>query len=188
MLKSELRKVTLNKRAALLEQQRQEKSSYIADYVQSLPHYQNAKSVMIYLNYRDEVKTGTVAERILGQGKRLVVPYCFKEDIVPCQIIDLKRDLEIGIMGIPEPNPDNLREVDPQEIDLILVPGVGFDIHGNRIGYGRGYYDRFLPRLRPGVSFVGLAYECQIVDRISSEKHDIKMSLLITENGIIYPV
>jgi 5-formyltetrahydrofolate cyclo-ligase len=89
------------------------------------------------------------------------------------------------MMGIREPRPDNFRPVAAEEIDLVLVPGVAFDLEGNRVGYGAGYYDRFLPSLRKDALIVGIAFSCQLFDKFDREEHDVKMALLITEKGIL---
>ena len=142
---------------------------------------------MIYLDFKGEVATGGLAAKILSCGKRLVVPLAHQGNIIPCIIKDLEQDIRPGKWDIPEPRLDRIHTLPPVEIDLVLVPGVAFDPDGNRLGYGKGYYDRFLPLLRQGVSTVGLAFSCQIVERLQADEHDYKMTLLITENGVIYP-
>ena len=185
--KEELRKLILAKRSTLAEDQRVEKSRVILKDILTLPEFVTAKTIMAYLDFRGEVETRELAVEILSMGKRLVVPLCHRDNIIPCLINDLNQDLHAGTWGILEPRKDRIRPLPPLEIDLVLVPGVAFDHQGNRLGYGRGYYDRFLPRLREDVLAVGLAFACQIVDRIPTDEYDMKMSLIITENGVIYP-
>lgn len=185
--KDELRKVILAKRSTLSENQRREKSRAILNNILELPEFVTAKTIMAYLDFRGEVETKELAGEILSMGKRLLVPLCHNSNLIPCVINDLDQDIHAGTWGILEPQRDRIRPLPPLEIDLVIVPGVAFDCQGNRLGYGRGYYDRFLPRIREEVLAVGLAFACQIVDRIPTDEYDIKMSLIITENGVIYP-
>lgn len=170
----------------MAEVERKQKNEAIARNILSLPVYQDSATIMMYLNYWDEVDTGGIAEDTLQAGKRLVIPLCKGDIIIPSEIKHLEEDVQIGMFGIREPRPTNSKTVQPKDIDIILVPGVAFDTQGNRIGFGKGFYDRFLPQLRDDVSIIGLAYSCQVVDKIDAEDHDFKMSLLVTENGVVY--
>jgi len=109
-------------------------------------------------------------------GQRMLEAYVMEES---------GKGLIKGFMGIPEPDASVLKRLDPVEIDLVVVPGIAFDYARCRIGYGAGYYDRFLPRLRPDCPKVGLAYEMQVVEKIPASCHDIRMDLVITERRII---
>lgn len=186
--KADIRLQALSSRRALSQTERHLKSLQICKEIVALPEYRLAETVMVYLDFRDEVETTRIAQETLRTGKRLVIPLCnqLDTDIIACEIFDLSEDVHSGMMGIREPHPRRLRPVSAKEIDLVLVPGVAFDYHGNRIGFGKGYYDRFLPQLREDVLVIGLAFSCQLVEEIENEKHDYKMSLLITENGVIY--
>lgn len=187
--KAEIRKMVLQSREKLNQAERLSKSKEIYRTVLSLPEYGTSQTVMTYLNYKDEAETTRIAQDTLRRGKRLIIPLCDPStcEIIPCEILDLSRDLHPGMWGIREPHPEKRRPVSPKEIDLVLVPGVAFDTRGNRIGFGKGYYDRLLPELRKDARTVGLAFSCQIVEKIKAEEHDVKISLLVTENGVIYP-
>jgi 5-formyltetrahydrofolate cyclo-ligase len=185
--KTEIRKKALHNRKSLGKEERREKSAQILREILSLPVYCTSRTIMVYLDFRDEVETSEIAREILRTKKRLIIPYCHNQDIIACEISDLSQDVRPGMLGIREPRPEKLRTVSPREIDLALVPGVAFDYQGNRIGFGKGYYDRFLPKLREDTLTIGLAFCCQLVEKIEAEEHDYKMSLLITENGVIYP-
>lgn len=187
MNKENLRKQILSVRAQLTEKERSEKSARITRQILALSEYCKSENIMLYLNFRDEVETTELARITLEYGKKLIVPYCPGKNIIPCLIDSVDNDVEPGRMGIREPRKDKIRKVAPREIDLVLVPGVAFDFSGNRLGYGKGYYDRFLPLLREDALVIGLAFACQLVEKIAVEEHDYKMSLLITENGVIYP-
>jgi 5-formyltetrahydrofolate cyclo-ligase len=90
-----------------------------------------------------------------------------------------------GYMGIAEPDASILHRVDPLEIDMVVVPGVAFDMARNRIGYGGGYYDRFLCTLRPDCLKVAVAFELQVFDSIPAASYDIPVDIIVTEERII---
>ena len=185
--KGELTRVALTKRSALDESQRREKNKSILKNILALSEFEYASTIMAYLDFRGEVETRELAAEILNRGKRLVVPLCNNDNLIPCLINNLDQDIHAGTWGILEPRKDRLRPLPPLEIDLVMVPGLAFDYQGNRLGYGRGYYDRFLPQLKEGVLAAGLCFTCQLVDRIPTDEYDFKMDILITENGVIYP-
>ncbi|HWJ03001.1 MAG TPA: 5-formyltetrahydrofolate cyclo-ligase, partial [Verrucomicrobiae bacterium] len=139
-----------------------------------------------YLDFRGEVETTQLVLDALAMGKRVIVPVCNPDKtITPKEIRNLTEDLESGTWGIREARVE-CPEIDPAEIDLVLVPGVGFDQQGNRLGYGAGYYDRFIPRLRQNVPLVALAFEAQILPDITPDPHDHPMDLVVTEERIIH--
>ncbi|MFA6808136.1 MAG: 5-formyltetrahydrofolate cyclo-ligase [Eubacteriales bacterium] len=187
MNKNDLRKQILNVRAQMPKRERVEKSKQIEKIIYSLNEYTKAKVVMVYLSIRDEVETTGIACNILENNKRLVIPRCVEKNNLQSYFINnLDKDIEQGTWGIREPCIERVQVAQPEEIDLVLVPGVVFDRAGGRIGFGRGYYDRFLPHMRENAVIIGLAFESQVVKNVEMEKHDCKMSLLITENGVIY--
>ena len=185
MKKDFFRQEALERRQALSPSERKQKSARIFEELQSLGVFEPCQTIMTYLNFRDEVETTPIAEKILQDGKRLVIPFCQRREIVPCAITDLVKDVQLSKFGIREPLPDRLEPVSPEEIDLVLVPGLAFDYHGHRIGFGAGYYDRFLPRLRRDTVIIGIAFACQLFDNLPWEEYDYKLPLLVTENGVI---
>ncbi|MDQ7093169.1 5-formyltetrahydrofolate cyclo-ligase [Desulfosporosinus sp. PR] len=184
LLKAEVRKSCLGLRADLKEEERKNKSRKIQEAVLNLPEFKQAQTVMSFLNFRDEVETTALAEAVIAGEKRLILPRCAPRGILlPIETRDLGVDIEPGLWGIREPKL-NLGEADPFEIDLILVPGAGFDLQGNRLGYGGGYYDRFFMRIRQTVPRVAIGFECQIIERVPVDQHDAKMTMLVTENKV----
>ncbi len=182
--KSEVRKSCLKQRAALGEKERKSYSSVIQQRLQSLPEFQTAQAVMLFLNFRDEVETTDLAEETIACKKRLILPRCAPQGILlPFEVHDLAMELEPGAWGIREPKLSN-EQVEPSVIDLIIVPGAGFDQQGNRLGYGGGYYDRFFMLLNPLTPRVALGFECQVISQVPVDQHDAKMNMLITEKKV----
>ncbi len=189
MAKNALRKQIYALRDSLTPEEIAAKSEAVAGQLAKLPFYREAGTIMFFLSFRSEVDTLGMVRDNLGRGKRVLVPKSLPEErlLVPSQLLDLKKDLIMGHYNIPEPGPAALRPVEPEEIDLLIVPGVAFDLSGNRLGYGGGYYDRFFERLRPAVPLVALAFELQIVDRVPVEPWDRRMDWIVTEKRAIHP-
>jgi len=184
-VKQETRQIVLERRGKLKAADRLAKSNQIQEYILALPEYSSAQTVMLFLNFRDEVETTYLAERTLEFGKKLVLPRCAPKGVlIPALIHDLKQDIEPGMWGIREPKKDGLVEADPQTIDLVIVPGAAFDMSGNRLGYGAGYYDRFVQRLRPAVPKIALAFACQLIAEVPVGDYDQKITGLVTEEGV----
>ena len=182
--KAGVRKSCLAQRGALGEKERERKSKIIQQKLLNLPEFKQAQTVMLFLNFRDEVETTALAEATIACKKRLVLPRCAPRGILLLkEVHDLTADLESGAWEIREPKLTN-GEVTPSEIDLIIVPGSGFDLQGNRLGYGGGFYDRVFMLLNPLTPRVALSFECQVIDQVPVDKHDVKMTMLITENEV----
>lgn len=183
--KRALREKVLTLRSALSEEQRGIKSRKVQEFASSITEFQEAQTIMLFLNFRDEVETTGLARIVLELGKRLVLPRCAPKGIlIPALIHDMQTDIEPGTWGIREPKKESLVQVNPLEIDCVFVPGAAFDKLGNRLGYGGGYYDRFFERLRDTTPKLALAFNCQIVESIPVEAFDKKIDMLITEGGI----
>lgn len=163
-------------------------SSRIVRRLCSLTQYVNAGTVMAYMSFRNEVATDVFIGNCIRDGKRVAIPKVQQIPaltLLPYEIKDTRHDVLKGFMGIPEPDASRLQRVDPLEFDLVVIPGVAFDSVRSRIGYGAGYYDRFLTTLRPDCLKVGIAFEIQMLDKFSADTYDIPMDLVITENRII---
>jgi 5-formyltetrahydrofolate cyclo-ligase len=164
-----------------------ELSQIICRKFAGLAEYAAARSVMVYIDVRTEVRTRHYLPTLLASGKRIVVPYCVADslDLFLLENID---ELAIGMYKILEPKPElrDLRgkRVDVQEVDLIMVPGVAFDERGARMGHGFGYYDKLLEHARADAPLVALAFECQIFPEIPTQPHDIFMGKIITEQAV----
>lgn len=187
MEKKELRKQILAARMAQSDTEVAEKSRRIAEKLKGLPEFKEAGVIMFYLDFRKEVQTGEVIAECLARGKRVVIPITdtVNTALIPSELMEFPGDLTSGTWGILEPKADRVRPADPQEIDLVVVPGVSFDPNGNRLGYGGGFYDRFLLRTKPGTTFVALAFELQIKNDVHPEPHDHPVHYVITEDRLI---
>ncbi len=146
----------------------------------SIPEYEKAKLIMLYLSLEKEAPTDYILEEILSMGKRVCVPVTEGIIITPCEI--LKDDELIkGTFNVREPAVK--RPIKNKDVDFSIVPGLVFDKSGRRCGYGKGCYDSFLER-SDSVK-VGLAFSSQIIDEVYTEAHDIKMDYIITEKEVI---
>lgn len=190
-MKGEIRKRILGLRNAMTEAEVEEKSREVLKAVLGIDSFDVFGTVMCYMDFNNEVKTGEIINLFLSKGKRVAIPAVekygktAKSRIVAYQINSLEEEMQKGAYGILEPVKDISRVVDPKEFELVLVPGVAFDRNGNRIGFGAGYYDKFLCKTRKDCVKAGLAYEYQVLDSIPAEKHDILMDYIITEKGIV---
>lgn len=152
----------------------------------SLQEFTNAHIIMYYLSFKSEVDTFAMIAETLDMGKNVVVPLVNsgKKQISAVQIFNLKDDIEPGAFGIPEPV-DKINIFTPKKIGLVLVPGVVFNTSGYRIGYGGGYYDKWLKDIAPERR-IGLAFDFQVMDReIPRTKYDLPVNKIVTEKRII---
>jgi 5-formyltetrahydrofolate cyclo-ligase len=184
--KGELRRAKLAERDALPANTRKEKSRLIARQLEELPAFVEAKKVMLFASMASEVETKEMAAWALKEGKQVALPVTDRQsrELIPGWITSWD-ELVPGVWGILEPDRSRLRLAPIDELDVVVVPGVVFDKKGYRIGYGGGYYDRLLPRLRPGALKVGIAFAEQIVDVVPACEYDIPVDMVITDEGIL---
>lgn len=184
-MKKDLRKELLKKRKSLSNLDVLKKSSQIEKRLFKMNEYKKSQMILYYISYDNEVCTHYMIKNSLLEGKNVVVPLSNKKNItLILSKLDKWDDLKIGSYKILEPKKEYIKRVSIDKIDLIIVPGVGFDKQGNRIGHGIGYIDKLLQDSNYA-SHIGLAFELQIVDSISTEKHDISVNKIITEKRII---
>lgn len=183
--KETIRRDVLAARRALAD--RGQRSQVIGDrFLQAFP-LEDLRHPLVYVSVRDEVATIRLLESCLIQFREVVVPYCLPDYQLALFPLREMTELRSGKYGILEPDEQLRAErtVDPQSIDLAVVPGVAFDRKGNRLGYGKGYFDRLLARLPPNCPRVALAFDCQLVDTIPAEAHDIPLQTIVTETRTI---
>jgi 5-formyltetrahydrofolate cyclo-ligase len=152
-----------------------------------LPEYAAAKTVMFYVDVRDEVRTRQALPEALTTGKRIVVPYCVEGELELFWLESMD-ELELGMYRILEPKTElrtvAAKHLQPKDLDLIMVPGVAFDREGGRTGHGKGYYDKLLEHASENTPLVALAFDCQMFDAIPMDQHDIYMDKVITESAV----
>ncbi len=165
-----------------------EVSQKICAKFMSLPEYAAASTVMFYVDVRTEVRTRHNLQEALGHGKRIIVPWCNTDGELELFWLQDMAEMAVGMYKILEPREELRsvaeRHIDPTELDLIMVPGVGFDRRGGRMGHGKGYYDKLLQHARPDAPLVALAFECQLFPEIPMQSHDIYMDKVITEAAV----
>ncbi len=183
--KSDLRKRLHAERNALALEDRERYSEAIIGSILALDEYRGARTVMGYMTFGSELMTGAFADDALRAGKILVLPYIRRAEnrLGLYRVRDLSADLAPGPWGIRQPRPDTCEPVDLSSVDFVLVPGLGFNTRGDRLGYGRGYYDRLLAGRRPDTALVAGAFHRQVVDRIPVEEHDVRIDRVVTERS-----
>ncbi|EEH96537.1 5-formyltetrahydrofolate cyclo-ligase [Clostridium tertium] len=142
--------------------------------------YKRSINIFIYISFSNEINTRNIIEKAFKDKKNVFIPKVYKDDKLMKAIkLNSIDELKKNSMGILEPIDDS-NYIEKENIDLIVVPGVVFDKECNRIGYGGGYYDRYLKDIKSKENKIALAYDLQIVDKIESEVHDIKVDYIIT--------
>lgn len=160
------------------------KSELIIARLFHLAEVREAATIMFYASFRSEVQTMAAVTRAIKEGTRVALPLSLPKEkkLLPYLVKDPRRDLKPGFCAIPEPDPGSATLLNPAEIDLIIVPGSVFDRAGGRLGYGGGFYDRFLADQAPLAFRVGLAFELQVVaDPLPLAAHDQPLDCLVTE-------
>ena len=180
------------RRTAQSNRERQENkdrlSQLILETCLALPPVRQAKSLLIYMSVRDEVRTVSMLPQILSDAWKIVVPWCTDAGTLELFALNSMDELQSGRFGILEPGlelrGDHEKHVSMSEIDAVLVPGVAFDRNGGRLGHGHGYYDRLLQHARQDCVLAGLAWECQLFPEIPMDKHDVFMDCVVTETAV----
>lgn len=186
--KKEIRQKVRQKRQKLKEELWKENSAAVTASVISHPWFQEAKDIYTYVAYDREVRTHEIIDEAFERGKNVWVPKITGKTMHFCRIESMN-ELKPGAYGILEPadcpkNSSDGLPVEDEYSSLVIMPGVGFDEQCHRIGYGGGYYDRYLTR-NPGIRKIALAFEFQIFSEIPHQEHDICPDIVITENQMI---
>lgn len=175
MDKKELRSQIRQLKRAMTEEQINTASAKLGELFVNTSQYQNAKTIYGYLPYNQEVRTVPILERAIRDGKRVAVPKVYGDDMRFIYMDDLTQ-VELGYAGIPEPVADGPVADDPTA--LVLMPGMAFTEKGDRMGYGGGFYDKFLAA-EPGHPTVALCYEFQMVKSLPTEEYDIPVDCVL---------
>ena len=180
------------RRSAQRNRRRQENkerlSQQIIETCLTLPSVRRAKTLLIYLSVRDEVRTVSLFPQVQADTWKIVVPWCTETGDLELFALDSMDELQVGRFGILEPVADlrglHGKQVTMAEIDAVLVPGVAFDRNGGRLGHGHGYYDRLLQHARSDCLLAGLAWDCQMFSEIPMDQHDVFMDCVVTETDV----
>lgn len=185
--KEELRELLHSKRKRIPRSDFFDLSKKIIARLQQQREYESAQTIHCYasMNDRREVDTHPLIKAMIGEGKEVVVPVTHFEDrmLSHFELISFD-DLVPNKWGVLEPKPKDGRKRTPSELELIIVPMVGGDEQGHRIGYGAGFYDRFLKNI--ACSTIGLCFEQNIVPSLPTDDHDVPLDKIITEKRVIH--
>ncbi len=179
--KEKIRALMRSKLKLETPKERLNKSFVIATKLQKISDFKKAKTIMFYYSTDEEVNTLPLMNRVLLEGKKVVLPYVDKTEhkIIPSVVRDLDQDLIKGSYGIMEPKPERHQRIPLSEIDLVLVPALAFDHSKYRLGRGKGFYDRFLSKLPRDTMTFGLAFDFQIVETLPVTELDIPVIKVI---------
>lgn len=175
-LKKDIRKHVLEKRNRMTDKEWEERSRIIFNKVVTHPFFLQAEAIYCYVDYQNEVETRTIIEYAWRWGKKVAVPKV-NGDEMEFYYIQSFEDLQEGYKGIQEPTPTHTA-ID--EHVLVIMPGTAFDARCNRIGYGKGYYDKYL-HAHPNYRTIALAFELQMVCAVPTDAYDICPNYIITE-------
>jgi 5-formyltetrahydrofolate cyclo-ligase len=183
--KQQLRQQCVRRRRDQLDPQTA--SRRIVSRLRQLPEYREARTISTYVSMPHEVQTLSLLEQAWDEGKQVVVPCCVAKRLELFHVRSID-DLAPRTLGILEPRADFRQQPDrwlsAAQIDLFVIPGLAFDRHGRRLGYGKGYYDRLLAGAPEVVPRVALAFECQLVEQVPVTASDIAMHCVITEENV----
>lgn len=179
--KKELRKHCIERMNALPQDYCREADEKIFSEILALPEYRSARTVFCFVGMQAEIRTAVLLEEMLRAGKQVAVPRCAGRGIMHAHVIRSLAELRPGTMGIPEPSPE-AAVVPPEALDLILLPCVSASRAGARLGYGGGFYDRYLPK-SPAFRAV-LIRERMLSEEIPLERHDCLVDAVVTEEGV----
>jgi 5-formyltetrahydrofolate cyclo-ligase len=180
-----LRQRILAARDALPPEIRHHRSQEALRRLWQLPEFAAAETVCLYVSFRSELETLPLIRQCLARGKQVAVPLtCPDPPHLEAYRIAGLDELRPGYCGILEPAPLHSARVEPRTIEVVIVPGSVFDSRGGRLGYGGGYYDRFLGGEAPGALRIGLCFELQLVAEVPLLPHDQRLDFLVTEKRL----
>jgi 5-formyltetrahydrofolate cyclo-ligase len=182
-LKNNIRQILRGRRESMTAGERQKKSRMVCSYVLEL--IRDSETVMIYSSKEMEVNTIPIIKTLFLRGNPVIVPIIVKQDI--SLRLSYLKDLSVLIpstFGVPEPTGNEI-PAEAGDVDTIILPMLGFDRSGGRLGYGAGYYDRFLAKNQK-IKRIGIAFGCQEAEKLPVDENDIHMNYIVTEDGIVY--
>ena len=184
-MKNRIRKEIIRKRDALDLKEKTSFDNIIKEKFKETEAYKKSRNIFIYIGFGSEIETAKYIEEFLKEGKKVFVPRINNaiKTMEAVEITSLK-ELERNNFGILEPTKDK-EAINKKELQLIIMPGVAFDMKRGRIGYGGGYYDKYMENIDSSIPKIALAYELQIIDRVPCQDHDILPDSIITEKRCI---
>lgn len=182
LTKQAMRREALKRRAALNADERLALSGCITARTLRYVAEHGVHTVFLYASTREEVDTTQLLTELLQRGCTVCLPKCYDGGVMEAYAVTDIRELQSGRFGILEPTAERLAS--PESIDIAFVPGCLFGKNGGRLGYGGGYYDRFLPRCTSAL-YIGLSYSACVTETVPCEPFDVRMHSLITENGVM---
>lgn len=152
----------------------------VCECVSKMPEYKSAEKIFAYISVNSEAPTRELIRMMIADGKKIYVPKCYPKGAMDAVRLESMDNMVMGRYNIP--TSDSKESAEPEELDMVIVPGVAFGEHGERMGYGGGYYDRFLKKAENSYK-IGLCRSEMIEKDLICEDHDEKTDILITEKG-----
>ena len=179
--KSEIREKYLAVRDSIPSEQKEAFDKKISSRLVSSITYRHCTDVLLYASARGEVDTQTIFEKAIADGKRVAFPCCNPDNTMTFRYVTSKDQLSVATFGLLEPSAD-CEECKPTNFSLLIVPGLVFDKGGYRVGYGKGFYDRYLSAFE-GVS-IGLVYNKLLLSEVPRGRFDRHVDVIISEKGV----
>lgn len=180
--KKDLRDEARILRASIPPILREEKSAYILASLIDMPAFKAASDVFCFVSFKDEVETRPILEHLWKQGKRVYIPYIHQaHKTMRASELRSFAELEVGYYGVMEQKDEFVRLTDSNKIDLVITPGLLFDIDGYRIGYGGGYFDGFFASFEKPVTKIGICFQEQIRTKLPRAPHDMPVDWIVTD-------
>jgi 5-formyltetrahydrofolate cyclo-ligase len=186
--KGEIRRDVIARRDAMPPEERATASASIRAHLAAMEPVRQARTLLAFAAFGSEVDLDPLLEDLIGRGTGVFLPFVIgfsPPDLGIARVKDLRGDLVTSRLGIREPDPARRRPARVDRIDVVVAPGVAFDNAGRRIGYGAGFYDHLLPRLRPGTPVIAAAFALQVVPEVPVSTRDVRVDAVVTERGTI---
>ena len=187
--KPEIRRAVLTRRDAMTDDERAAASGSITARLHALHPVARARTLLGFASFGTEVQLDPLLRDAIDRGVGVFLPWIDRwspPDLQMSRVTDLERDLVPNRMGIREPDPGWRRPGRVDRLDVVVAPGVAFDPAGTRVGYGAGFYDRLLTRLRPETPVIAVAFDVQIVDVLPRLDHDMPVDAIVTQTRTIH--
>jgi 5-formyltetrahydrofolate cyclo-ligase len=186
--KAEIRRDVIARRDALSPKEHAAASATIREHLAAMDQVRRARTLLAFAAFGSEVDLDPLLEELIARGAGVFLPFVAgfsPPELGVARVKDLRGDLVPSRLGIREPDPARRRSARVDRIEVVIAPGVAFDAAGRRIGYGSGFYDRLLPRLRPGTPVIAAAFALQVLTELPETTHDMRVHAVVTERGTI---